>query len=542
MARLTKLAIQNYRSIGDQIQIEFPANAPVVLVGENNAGKSNIVKALSLLLGPIWPANYSPEDHEFFARDRDQEIKIFAEFAEDNQFGGRYRKVTWTHNAEETEYVGWPLPYIGASGWINNTDRDTCVCIMLEAERNLRYQLSYTSKSTLLSKLMHRFHNRLMEVQETREDLEQLFAQIKTKFAEIPEFSEFTGRLKEQLGDFIGTMTHRLEVDFEAYNPTNFFHALRLHAQEGGTPRTLEELGTGEEQILAVSFAYAYAQAFHGGIVLVVEEPEAHLHPLAQQWLARRLTSMCAGGLQVLLTSHSPHFIDVEGLEGLCIISKSDGRTISTQLTRQELTTRCLESGALGATPENILPFYKAGATAHILEGFFAKAVVLVEGPTESLALPIYLARCGLDNTREGVAFIAVGGKGALARWRRLFAAFEIPVFVVFDNDAGDDQQGIKRRDALNSVGVPADQVDGVIASDDVIVTANFAVFGTNFESALRARFAEYEPLEQDAVDDGVSSKPFRARWVAQRLAYSAEDARWDLFRDLAENLKNLLE
>ena len=542
MARVTALAIQDYRSIAEQVRIEFPLNQPVVLVGENNAGKSNIVKAFSLLLGPIWPGTHNPEDHEFFGRDRDRAIRIFAEFDENDRFGDRYRKVTWSHTAGETEYVGWPLPYIGASGWINNNDRDSCVCILLEAERNLRYQLSYSSKSTLLSKLMHRFHGRLMEAHQTRADLEQLFAQIKDKFAEVPEFAEFTGQLKQQLGDFIGTMTHRLEVDFEAYNPTNFFHALRLHAQEAGLPRTLEELGTGEEQILAVSFAYAYAKAFHGGIVLVVEEPEAHLHPLAQQWLARRLSSMCADGLQILMTTHSPHFIDVEGLEGLCIISKEDGHTRSVQLTRESLVAKCVETGAVGATAENILPFYKAGATAHILEGFFAKAVVLVEGPTEYLAIPIYLGRCGFDNTREGVAVIPVGGKGALARWRRLFAAFGIPVFVIFDNDANEDQEGVKRRDALRAVGVPADEATDLIASADLIVTANYAVFGTDFETTLRERFDEYDVLEEAARENGASTKPFKARWVAQRLECGDDDVRWDVFRQLGQRLKDLLQ
>jgi len=69
MAKITKLRIEGYRSIGEPIEIAFPENQPVVLVGENNAGKSNIVKALQLVLGPFWPGNHQPEDHEFFGRD-----------------------------------------------------------------------------------------------------------------------------------------------------------------------------------------------------------------------------------------------------------------------------------------------------------------------------------------------------------------------------------------------------------------------------------------------------------------------------------------
>ncbi len=69
MARIKKLSIAGYRSIREKIEIKFPPGKPVVLLGENNAGKSNIVKALQLILGPFWPGNHEPEDHEFFGRD-----------------------------------------------------------------------------------------------------------------------------------------------------------------------------------------------------------------------------------------------------------------------------------------------------------------------------------------------------------------------------------------------------------------------------------------------------------------------------------------
>jgi putative ATP-dependent endonuclease of the OLD family len=228
---------------------------------------------------------------------------------------------------------------------------------------------------------MHKFHKALAGRAQTKAELETLFGQIKKKFGEIPEFAEFTTSLRRQLGDLISTMTHRLEVDFEAYNPANFFHVLRLHANDGTSPCTLEEMGTGETQILAISFAHAFAKAFHGGIVIVIEEPESHLHPLAQQWLARKLHELSNGGLQILITTHSPHFIDIMSLDGLVLFRKDSSSTYAVQLSAQKLAESCVKQGAPAERvhPASIGPFYHSSVTPEILEGFFARAVVLVD-------------------------------------------------------------------------------------------------------------------------------------------------------------------
>jgi putative ATP-dependent endonuclease of OLD family len=272
MAILVSITLANYRSIQGPLQIKFPRSCPVILLGENNAGKSNIVKGVNLLLGNFWPGSHDPKDHEFYDRDRTRTIRLTAEFSTTDRLGGRYTKRHWMYDPTQKEpfFRGYPGRYGNFDGFISGDDRDTCVCVVLEAERNLGYQLSYSSKFTLLSRLMHKFHKALAGRAQTKAELETLFGQIKKKVGEIPEFAEFTTSLRRQLGDLISTMTHRLEVDFEAYNPVNFFHALRLHGNNGTSPCTLEEMSTGETQILAISFAHAFAKAFHGGIVLVI--------------------------------------------------------------------------------------------------------------------------------------------------------------------------------------------------------------------------------------------------------------------------------
>ena len=524
---------------------QFPPDSPVVLVGENNAGKSNIVRALDLVLGQAWPGTHEPEDNEFFGRDRSVPIAISVHFDPADAYGAAYTEARWQYssaNAEPVYYRALPgTRYPDA--YISNDVRSTCMCVVIEAERNLNYHLSYASKYTFLSRLMYRFHKALTEDEDTKAELLRLFGEVKGRFNSIQPFADFAQILQDRLGEFSQGMTHRLQVDFEAYNPVNFFHALRLQAQEGGQPRTLAEMGTGEQQILALSFAYAYASAFHEGVLLAIEEPESHLHPLAQQWLAQRLGTMCQEGLQVLITTHSSHFLDTLHLPGFALVTKANGATCVKQLTTDEFVAHCRRSGAPAdrTTVANILPFYEANATPEILEGFFAKAVVLVEGRTEALALPHLLSKCGLSHSSSGVAVIPVQGKGNLAKWRRLFTAYAIPCYVVLDNDPADDQTATKRRDALSAAGIQADELADFIRRTDWIVGNAVSLFGEDFERCLRLAFPAYAALEVEARGLGVDAKPFIARYAVSHLDPQDGSAGWASARALAAAIQALL-
>lgn len=323
MARLKKLIIEGYRSVG-HAELVFPDEGPLVLIGENNAGKSNIIRSIDLLCGEMWPSSHAPEDNEFYQRDRNRIIEIRAEFSEPL---GRWEEICWRYDSNADPEVSFGgVNYVGEIKWMKGEEREELIAVTIGADRRLSYQLSYTSKYTMLSKLMHRFHKAMLGSRAVRDALEEVFQQTKEAFNEVAEFAAFRQSLREDFADLLRTMTHRLDVDFEAYNPVNFFHALRLQADEAGEPRTLEELGTGEEQMLALAFAHAYAKAFHGGILLAVEEPEAHLHPLAQEWLAKKIAQMAKDGLQIILTTHSPAFVDLLNINGLATCVQVRGK------------------------------------------------------------------------------------------------------------------------------------------------------------------------------------------------------------------------
>ncbi len=562
MPRVTELLITGYRSINEEIRISFPPGIPVVLVGENNAGKSNIVRALDLVIGESYPGSHEPEDHELHGRSKNGEIDIQASV---NGVVHRDR-----HGESSVDHFHWKWPpdnqekrcfwMVMAGGqrniYVANETRGQCVCIYIGADRRLSYQLSYVSKFTFLSKLMSRFHDALMADPHRAEELEHQFTRIKELFSEVEQFREFEDKLREHVRELSVSMDYALEVDFSAYDPSRFFHSLRVQAKEGGEVRTLEELGSGQEQLLALAFIQAYAEAFHGaaGLVLIIDEPEANLHPLAQQWLAKSLGRLATAGCQVVLTTHSPAFINIEWLPGLVLVKKEDGATTVVQQTAAELANYCVEHGALAgkATEKSILPFYAAAATQTILSGFFARAVVLVEGESEALALPVYFANLGLDTEKAGIAIIPVGGATSLARWWRLFTAYGVPTYVIVDNDIRDpgdtrERQLNGQRDVLRTLDVPDEEVEGLLQSPAMLVTDRFAVFAGDFERCLR-KLADpsYSKFEAEGRVEfglaGANVKPLLARYVAGRIALAEFPEMKQRLTSLRDSIASLLK
>lgn len=528
--------------------IEFPEKMPLVLIGENNSGKSNIIRAIELLFGEFHPKYKKLDDFDHFNRSPLNKIAIQAEVRGFKNRLGRHQEFTcggfdfsYVKN-HETVFNAIQLEDGNQNPYVSAPLREELLCVVVNSEQNLSYQLSYATKYTLLSKVTKAFHDKLIEHEDKVAALKGLFDATKDIFLSVPEFNYFTGNMSSISNDMLSNMTHALEFDFSAYDPSNYFRTLRVQPSEGGHIRAIEELGTGQQQILALSFAHAYAKSFLGqGLIFILDEPESHLHPLAQKWLAKQMFSMAKDGLQIVITTHSPYFVNLDFLDAIYLVKKNDSTEVRN-IASSSLAKYCIETGASRATPETIVPFYSAHSTAHILNGFFANKIILVEGPTEELSLPVYLEAVGLDTLKEGIAIIGVGGKGNLAKWWRFFTVYKIPVFICFDNDKGDDRSGTKRMDALKALGLSGDEIKPLLAIEDWTITDRFCVFGNDFETTLRKNFTEYLKYEQEAKDELGDSKPIVAKTVALRLSKLETNGGvgWVKFEEFKEKISSL--
>ncbi|HEY4497393.1 MAG TPA: AAA family ATPase [Candidatus Paceibacterota bacterium] len=81
---LSRLYIENFRSI-EKVDLTFKKGRNVI-VGRNNAGKSNILKAIDLVLGvnsPTWKKSDNITENDFFKGDTNREVFIWCELIRD---------------------------------------------------------------------------------------------------------------------------------------------------------------------------------------------------------------------------------------------------------------------------------------------------------------------------------------------------------------------------------------------------------------------------------------------------------------------------
>jgi len=91
-----------------------------------------------------------------------------------------------------------------------------------------------------------------------------------------------------------------------------------------GEVSNLKDVGVGVSQVLPVVVAALYAER---GSIVIVEEPESHLHPLAQTELAEMLASVSRSrGIQFIVETHSEHLL----------------RRMQTLVAREAVSTRDL--------------------------------------------------------------------------------------------------------------------------------------------------------------------------------------------------------
>ena len=174
---------------------------------------------------------------------------------------------------------------------------------------------------------------------------------------------------------------------------------------------------------------------------ILIDEPELFLHPQGRRNFYKIIRNLAENGTQVLLTTHSSEFIDLEHFNEIFVVRKTkDKGTYIRNANPSAFVEDFKARYSKDTTEADIMERYRnafenTGDSQKSSEAMFARKVILVEGESEVLILPYLFSLCGYDEISEGITIVRCGGKSEIDRYYRLYSEFGIPAFVLFDGD-----------------------------------------------------------------------------------------------------------
>lgn len=543
------ISIKNFRGIKD-LELSFDKRFNV-LIGENNSGKSTILDAIRVFL------NYGRQQSDFYIRKTDFRFSS-PETPEPIEFHFEFEKeqdedLARFHSLSGLSDTGQPIlkahfKYtlikkggafrVTQKAWggdqegnpISNEELNEHVfSVYLDALRDATSQLRPGRGN--------RIGDLFLKLESNSEKQIELANQVKSALDGSKEWtallskgdSAITEHLKGSslLGDQLD-----IELDFlpSEYKKIVDSLVLGMKAQLGDGSPTISEIsqnGLGLNNLLYSSVVLSDIKTFKEQedaslAVLLIEEPEAHLHPQQQNLFFKYLFDLTEKTkFQIFITSHSPTITSKTSIDAIRSIKKV-GDLVSSFEPSKVLT------------PENVV-FLKKFLDTTKAQLFFSNGTILVEGISEAILMPVFAEMSGFDLSQLGIEVVNIGGI-AFEHFAKLYNSedenlrMNSKCCVVTDDDTGIEDGEVESR-AKNALALKGGNLDVFLAKQTFEVELFLA--GTNCDLLIKL-WKELHPKSVVAKDDN------REVWAKNFLnKVSANKAKSELSYALFTKLKN---
>jgi putative ATP-dependent endonuclease of the OLD family len=434
---LKELIIQNFRKI-ENLTINFPRGL-CVIVGENNAGKTAIIDSLRLMLFPSRDFDALRLNEDDFRSGTDFlpiEIScIFSGLKDEDEVhfqeclvdigGGNFEcrlnaKVEFNKVTRRANVKMWGGETEGGTLPSNLYDRVASIYLkpLRDPESGLRPS-RYSQVSRLIDSL-------------TKEDqyseFETIAKEANDKMRVLKPVEAARNDINTQMTSIAGKqLTQTTDLIFS--DPT--FHRIiaGLQPEIEGLPFALNGLGYNNLVFTSATLGTLQLSNEYLFRSILIEEPEAHLHPQLQVLLLRHLANVAAADVdnevQVIASSHSPILASQAIIDSIISVHECVGKVCAVSVCAVKM------EDPLKKKLQRFLDATRA-------ELFFARRILMVEGIAEVLLLPV-LAKIAGGSLKEssvtvlnadGInfnAFLPLFGEGRL----------NFPVAILTDGDAG---------------------------------------------------------------------------------------------------------
>lgn len=520
---LRELRIQNFRKVED-VTINFPRGL-CVIVGENNAGKTAIIDALRLMLIPSRDVDALRLNEDDFRANTDYApIEISCTFSDpkdedevhfheclvdigDGKFEIRINsRVEFNKTSRRTNIKTWGGETEG--GTLPSTLYDHLASVYLKPLRDPESGLR-PSRSSQVSRLIDSF------TPETEHDkFEAVATKANDEIRKLKSVEDAKNDINTQMTSITGAeLSQKTELVFS--DPS--FHRIiaGLQPEIEGLPFSLNGLGYNNLVFTSTTLGTLRQSPQFSFRSILIEEPEAHLHPQLQVLLLRHLARISAevkkNELQVITSSHSPILASQAEIDSIVSVHESNGKVAAVSICKINMDAK------LKKKLERFLDATRG-------ELFFARRILMVEGIAEALLLPALTTIAGGNLKESAVTVLNADGLNFNA-FLPLFEdnGFILPIAILTDGDA------------KKIGGAPSDTTKALKEKEATIPTLRVEYSAITFEHEL-ARSPTILSLMLDAFEalHPIVGKQLRA--IIDKLPTADEKADAFLTQFLASN------
>ncbi len=403
-----RFSVRNYRSITNA---DLPLHNFSVLVGPNNEGKSNIIRALVITLNYIsrerGVANVNLGIRKRGRRFRPVKMLPRITYVWEKDFPMKLQadmpkgKSTFTIDFELGKLEKYELKRLTKLDLAG--DLRVRIECGKENETETRFFDTTKPKAKLevARYLLFQFFKKRLSVQNidairtpsTTKEVVQDMLSTELSVLEndkryrklIEEINELQSPILEKLSNSLSRSISSFRLGIKRINvhPSDLERHLDSSCSitvDDGTETPLEAKGDGIKSLLAISIIQhaAKQKSLNKSIFLAIEEPEAHLHPKAIRELRKTLEEISQSN-QVIITTHSPLLVDRLNISRNLLVSKSEATA-----ARNIKTIRTLLGVSLSDTLQN------------------AQIAIVVEGQEDERILRTWL--CALsENIKKAI-------------------------------------------------------------------------------------------------------------------------------------------
>ncbi len=338
--KLITFSITNFRSITNAHKINL--EDITVLLGKNNEGKSNIIKALSIGMNIISNPTYERhilrksyyiiEDECYFWK-RDFPISY------QNRNRGLETIFKFEFELSEQEIREFKA---SVNSRINGTLE---IQIKIGNDNRPKFSVPKRGNKSLEKKVdkIREFvskriiFNYIPAIRTEEDGINIIRANLSKELAVIEEKEEYKKALKtinDLQQEILDGISQKIKKSLIGFIPTiknvqlhiaeeSRVRALRRDVEviiDDGTPTKIEYKGDGIKSLVSMGILTDRYNTSESSII-AIDEPESHLHPGAISELNKVIRNLKKGS-QVIITTHNPQFTDVDNLKNNIIVDK----------------------------------------------------------------------------------------------------------------------------------------------------------------------------------------------------------------------------